>query len=81
MEPKPLPAIEFNHIIKYFTGSGQQRAVLNGITAKVSPGKITTLVGPSGSGKSTLLSLCNLLMTPDEGKSVSSANLYRSGRS
>lgn len=67
MEPKPLPAIEFNHIIKYFTGSGQQRAVLNGITAKVSPGKITTLVGPSGSGKSTLLSLCNLLMTPDEG--------------
>lgn len=39
MEPKPLPAIEFNHIIKYFTGSGQQRTVLNGITAKVSPAK------------------------------------------
>ncbi|NEU26600.1 ABC transporter ATP-binding protein [Paenibacillus ottowii] len=68
MEPKPFPAIEFNHVTKYFTGSGQQRAVLNGITAKVSRGKITTLVGPSGSGKSTLLSLCNLLLTSDEGE-------------
>ncbi|MFK4471890.1 putative ABC transport system ATP-binding protein [Paenibacillus sp. RC73] len=68
MDPKPLPAIEFKHITKYFIGSERQRAVLNGITAKVSPGKITTLVGPSGSGKSTLLSLCNLLLTPDEGE-------------
>jgi putative ABC transport system ATP-binding protein len=68
MDSKPLPAIEFKHITKYFTGSERQRAVLNGITAKVSPGKITTLVGPSGSGKSTLLSLCNLLLSPDEGE-------------
>ena len=68
MDSNPLPAIEFKHITKYFTGSEQQRAVLNGITAKVSPGKITTLVGPSGSGKSTLLSLCNLLLSPDEGE-------------
>ncbi|KJD47462.1 phosphate ABC transporter ATP-binding protein [Paenibacillus terrae] len=68
MESKSLPAIEFKNITKYFTGSEQQRAVLNGITARVSPGKITTLVGPSGSGKSTLLSLCNLLLTPDEGE-------------
>ncbi|QDY84681.1 ATP-binding cassette domain-containing protein [Paenibacillus polymyxa] len=68
MESKPFPAIEFNHVTKYFTGSGQQRAVLNKITAKVSHGKITTLVGPSGSGKSTLLSLCNLLLTSDEGQ-------------
>lgn len=69
MDSNPLPAIEFKHITKYFTGpEWQQRAVLNGITAKVSPGKITTLVGPSGSGKSTLLSLCNLLLSPDEGE-------------
>ncbi|MGG4501119.1 phosphate ABC transporter ATP-binding protein [Paenibacillus polymyxa] len=68
MKPQPLSAIEFNHVTKYFTGSGQQRAVLNGITAKVPRGKITTLVGPSGSGKSTLLSLCNLLLTSDEGE-------------
>ncbi|WP_431086018.1 phosphate ABC transporter ATP-binding protein [Paenibacillus sp. 8b26] len=68
MESKSLPAIEFKDATKYFTGSEQQRAVLNGITARVSPGKITTLVGPSGSGKSTLLSLCNLLLTPDEGE-------------
>ncbi|MBE0340416.1 phosphate ABC transporter ATP-binding protein [Paenibacillus sp. 28ISP30-2] len=68
MESKSLPAIEFKDVTKYFTGSEQQRAVLNGITARVSPGKITTLVGPSGSGKSTLLSLCNLLLTPDEGE-------------
>ncbi|ADO59147.1 phosphate ABC transporter ATP-binding protein [Paenibacillus jamilae] len=68
MEPNPLPAIEFNRVTKYFTGSGQQRAVLNGVTAKVPRGKITTLVGPSGSGKSTLLSLCNLLLASDEGE-------------
>ncbi|WP_226002396.1 phosphate ABC transporter ATP-binding protein [Paenibacillus sp. BJ-4] len=68
MDSNPLPAIEFKHITKYFTGPERQRAVLNGITAKVSPGKITTLVGPSGSGKSTLLSLCNLLLSPDEGE-------------
>lgn len=68
MDSKPLPAIEFRHITKYFTGSDRQHAALKGITAKVSPGKITTLVGPSGSGKSTLLSLCNLLLTPDEGE-------------
>lgn len=68
MDSKPLPAIEFRHITKYFTGSERQHAALKGITAEVSPGKITTLVGPSGSGKSTLLSLCNLLLTPDEGE-------------
>ncbi|MDQ0496766.1 ABC transporter ATP-binding protein [Paenibacillus brasilensis] len=68
MDSNPLPAIEFKHITKYFNGSERQRSVLNGITAKVSPGKITTLVGPSGSGKSTLLSLCNLLLSPDEGE-------------
>lgn len=68
MDSKPLPAIEFRNITKYFTGSERQHAALKGITAEVSPGKITTLVGPSGSGKSTLLSLCNLLLTPDEGE-------------
>jgi putative ABC transport system ATP-binding protein len=68
MKSEELPAIEFKHITKYFTRSERQRAALNGITAKVSPGRIITLVGPSGSGKSTLLSLCNLLLMPDEGE-------------
>lgn len=62
-------AIRFDKICKRIHhANGKSITILNGVSGEVERGKIVTLVGPSGSGKSTLLSLCNLLLTPDEGE-------------
>jgi len=44
--------------------------VLKGITMKVMPQEVVTIIGPSGSGKSTLLRCLNHLNTPDGGKII-----------
>lgn len=41
---------------------------LKNINAKISPGKITGLVGPDGAGKTTLLRLMTGLLLPSQGK-------------
>ncbi|WP_046212610.1 ABC transporter ATP-binding protein [Paenibacillus wulumuqiensis] len=66
--PAP-PAVQFQNVNKSFPGPDQSAPVpvLRQISGTIPAGSITTLIGPSGSGKSTLLSLCNLLLTPDEG--------------
>jgi putative ABC transport system ATP-binding protein len=61
-------AVELVNIKKTFKHQGDLVPVLNGISGKVPNGTILTIIGPSGSGKSTILSLCNLLITPDEGR-------------
>lgn len=60
--------IQFKQAGKFQVNGKEKRMVLKNVTAEVPEGAIVTLVGPSGSGKSTLLSLCNLLLTPDEGE-------------
>jgi len=44
--------------------------VLRGISMKVMPKEVITIIGPSGSGKSTLLRCMNLLNQPDSGKVI-----------
>jgi putative ABC transport system ATP-binding protein len=61
-------AVELVNIKKTFKHQGDLVPVLNGISGKVPNGTILTIIGPSGAGKSTILSLCNLLITPDEGR-------------
>lgn len=65
--PTSTYAVQFQHISKTFTNTEQATPVLDQINGEIKQGSITTLVGPSGSGKSTLLSLCNRLVTPDQG--------------
>ena len=67
----PLPSsdeVRFANVTKRFI---DQEGAENGIfevNRVIRKGQVVTIVGPSGSGKSTLLSLCNLLLTPDEGQ-------------
>jgi ABC-type polar amino acid transport system ATPase subunit len=44
--------------------------VLKGISLKVMPKEVVTIIGPSGSGKSTLLRCMNHLNMPDSGKII-----------
>ncbi|RIV24672.1 ATP-binding cassette domain-containing protein [Alicyclobacillaceae bacterium I2511] len=70
ISPADTEAIRFEHVCKEFI-QGSQKApvsVLKDVSGVVQKGSVVTLVGPSGAGKSTLLSLCNLLLTPDEGR-------------
>lgn len=55
--------IEMRSVTKSFHG----KTVLQGISATISPGSVTALIGPSGSGKSTLLRCINGLEPIDSG--------------
>jgi osmoprotectant transport system ATP-binding protein len=62
---QPLPAIEFNNIIKRFDESAG--IALDRVTLSVAPREFVAVVGPSGSGKTTLLRLANRLAEPTSG--------------
>jgi len=44
------------------------RAVLQDISAMLSPGQVTVILGPNGAGKSTLLAVLAGLQWPDAGR-------------
>ncbi|WP_119459547.1 ATP-binding cassette domain-containing protein [Rhodospirillaceae bacterium SYSU D60014] len=56
--------IRFNRVTKRF---GEGPPALDAISADVTAGRITGLVGPDGAGKTTFIRLVTGLMVPDEG--------------
>lgn len=56
--------MEINKVIVSNDGTTKH---LNGVSAKIQKGKITTIIGPNGCGKSTLLSVMSRNNTPLEG--------------
>lgn len=55
--------IDFEGLVKRYG----RRTVLKQVSAKIRPGKITSLIGPNGAGKSTLLSVISRLISPESG--------------
>lgn len=63
MENAKKNQLTFQNIIKSF---GKNK-VLNGISANIAEGRVTSLIGPNGAGKSTLLSIMSRLIKQDGG--------------
>ena len=67
LPPDPLHGfaggIEFRDLSFAYNGS----PVLQGVSARVAPGRVLGVVGPTGSGKSTLLALLPRLFNPPRG--------------
>ena len=64
------PIIETVNLTKSFKAkkSSEEHLVLKGISIKIMPQNVVTIIGPSGSGKSTLLRCLNRLNEPTSGK-------------
>lgn len=63
------PAIEFQNVVKGFTGKdGGLQYVLDGVSFVIPTGKTTVIAGGSGQGKSVTLKLVLGLMRADAGK-------------
>jgi ABC-2 type transport system ATP-binding protein len=58
--------ITIDNVTKLFPG--EETPALDGISAKISSGKIVGLVGPDGAGKTTLIRLLTGLLLPTQGK-------------
>ncbi len=61
-------AVQFLNVTKNSSENSQSSTILQNISGEVPESHILTIIDPSGAGKSTLLSLCNFLITPDEGR-------------
>lgn len=62
----PGPLVQIDQLTKRFAQG--DLAALDAVTASVSAGEVTGLVGPDGAGKTTLLRLIAGLLVPDTGK-------------
>ena len=67
-EVEPTDVAELDHVTKAFGTGAARREVLRGVSARVTAGTLTALVGRSGSGKSTLLHLIAGMARPDTGQ-------------
>ncbi|MFH1518173.1 MAG: ATP-binding cassette domain-containing protein, partial [Pseudomonadota bacterium] len=62
----PGPLVQIEQLTKRFAQG--DLAALDDVTASVSAGEVTGLVGPDGAGKTTLLRLIAGLLVPSTGK-------------
>ncbi|MGL5947690.1 MAG: zinc ABC transporter ATP-binding protein ZnuC [Aeromonas sp.] len=65
------PLVELQQVSHAFDG----RLVLDNVSLRLTPGKITTLIGPNGAGKSTLSKIVLGLLTPSQGRVLKPARL------
>ena len=64
---EPAPIVEFDGLVKRFATRGRVATALDGMSARILPGRITGIVGPDGAGKTTLMRLIAGLLLPDAG--------------
>jgi putative ABC transport system ATP-binding protein len=61
------PALELEEVAKQYPGSPPVRA-LDGVSLRIDPGEMLSVLGPSGSGKSTMLHMMGTLDRPTTGR-------------
>ena len=64
MSTVPVPVLELRGISKAFTGV----QALSGVSLKLYPGEVHTLMGQNGAGKSTLIKVLTGVYAPDQGQ-------------
>ncbi len=62
--------LEINNLIKKFDGVH----AVDGLSIKIEPGKITSIIGPNGSGKSTLVNTLTGIVEIDDGSVIIGKN-------
>ena len=61
--------ISIRNIVKKYRSGSEEIAALGGISAEISAGEFTVILGPSGSGKSTMLNMLGGMDRPTSGLS------------
>ena len=61
------PALELQSVVKEYRGVPPIRA-LDGVSLRIDPGELVSVLGPSGSGKSTMLHMMGTLDRPTSGR-------------
>ncbi|HUY84034.1 MAG TPA: ATP-binding cassette domain-containing protein [Steroidobacteraceae bacterium] len=60
--------LRVDRVTRRFRAAGRSVTALDAVSAEVSSGAVTGLIGPDGAGKTTFLRLCTGLLQPDEGR-------------
>jgi NitT/TauT family transport system ATP-binding protein len=60
-------SVEVRAVSLTFATPAGPRPALDGVSVRVAPGEVVSLIGPNGSGKSTLLRVIGGLLEPDQG--------------